>query len=102
MHSKSISGFSKFSKSEKIEWLKANFLNEYGESDVLTIFQQNDVDLQKVIDGFSENTISNFVLPYGLAPNFLIDGNLYCVPMVIEESSVVAAASAGAKAHLLC
>jgi len=97
MHSKSISGFSKFSKSEKIEWLKANFLNEYGESDVLTIFQQNDVDLQKVIDGFSENTISNFVLPYGLAPNFLIDGNLYCVPMVIEESSVVAAASAGAK-----
>lgn len=97
MHSKSISGFSKFSKSEKIEWLKANFLNEYDESDVLAIFQQNDVDLQKVIDGFSENTISNFVLPYGLAPNFLIDGNLYCVPMVIEESSVVAAASAGAK-----
>lgn len=97
MHSKSISGFSKFSKSEKIEWLKANFLNEYDESDILTIFQQNDVDLQKVIDGFSENTISNFVLPYGLAPNFLIDGNLYCVPMVIEESSVVAAASAGAK-----
>ncbi|HMR86575.1 MAG TPA: hydroxymethylglutaryl-CoA reductase, degradative [Saprospiraceae bacterium] len=97
MHSKSISGFSKFSKSEKIEWLKANFLNEHGESDVLAIFQQNDVDLQKVIDGFSENTISNFVLPYGLAPNFLIDGNLYCVPMVIEESSVVAAASAGAK-----
>ncbi len=97
MHSKLISGFSKFSKSEKIEWLKANFLNEYDESDVLTIFQQNDVDLQKVIDGFSENTISNFVLPYGLAPNFLIDGNLYCVPMVIEESSVVAAASAGAK-----
>ncbi len=97
MHSKSISGFSKFSKSEKIEWLKANFLNEYDESDVLAIFQQNDVDLQKVIDGFSENTISNFVLPYGLAPNFLIDGNLYCVPMVIEESSIVAAASAGAK-----
>lgn len=97
MHSKSISGFSKFSKSEKIEWLKANFLDEYDESDVLTIFQQNDVNLQKVIDGFSENTISNFVLPYGLAPNFLIDGNLYCVPMVIEESSVVAAASAGAK-----
>ena len=97
MHSKSISGFSKFSKSEKIEWLKANFLNEYDESGVLTIFQQNDVNLQKVIDGFSENTISNFVLPYGLAPNFLIDGNLYCVPMVIEESSVVAAASASAK-----
>ena len=97
MLSKSIAGFSKFSKSEKIEWLKNNFLVGYDESDVLNTFQQSNIDLQKVIDGFSENTISNFVLPYGLAPNFLIDGNLYCVPMVIEESSVVAAASAGAK-----
>lgn len=97
MHSKSIAGFSKFSKSEKIEWLKNNFLVGYNESDILNTFQQSNIDLQKVIDGFSENTISNFVLPYGLAPNFLIDGNLYCVPMVIEESSVVAAASAAAK-----
>ncbi len=97
MHSKSISGFSKLSKSEKITWLETNFLAEYGGSDILKTFQQNESGLQKVIDGFSENTISNFVLPYGLAPNFLIDGNLYCVPMVIEESSVVAAASAAAK-----
>ncbi len=97
MYSKSITGFSKFSKAEKIAWLKTNFLADYGESYVLSVFQQKESDLQKVIDGFSENTISNFVLPYGLAPNFLIDGNLYCVPMVIEESSVVAAASAGAK-----
>jgi len=97
MHSKSISGFSKLSKSEKINWLNTNFLAEYNGSDVLKTFQQNELDLQKVIDGFSENTVSNFVLPYGLAPNFLIDGNLYCVPMVIEESSVVAAASSGAK-----
>ena len=36
-------------------------------------------------------------MPYGVAPNFVIDGKTYAVPMVIEESSVVAAASAAAK-----
>jgi hydroxymethylglutaryl-CoA reductase len=35
--------------------------------------------------------------PYGVAPNFVINGKTYCVPMVIEESSVVAAASSAAK-----
>src|SRR5690606_24459280 len=45
----------------------------------------------------SENTISNYFLPFGLAPNFLINGKIYAVPMVIEESSVVAAASSAAK-----
>ena len=54
-------------------------------------------DQQRLLDGFSENTISNFPLPYGVAPNFLINGKTYAVPMVIEESSVVAAASSGAK-----
>lgn len=52
---------------------------------------------QRLLDGFSENTISNFPLPYGVAPNFVINGNTYAVPMVIEESSVVAAASSAAK-----
>lgn len=98
MHSKSISGFSKLSKSEKIAWLETNFLADKNyDTDALSTFQLSQNDIQKVFDGFSENTISNFILPYGLAPNFLIDGNMYCVPMVIEESSVVAAASAGAK-----
>ena len=52
---------------------------------------------QKILDNFSENTISNFPMPFGVAPNFLIDEHPYCIPMVIEESSVVAAASAAAK-----
>ena len=46
---------------------------------------------------FIENTISNYYLPLGVAPNFLINGKLYALPMVIEESSVVAAASNAAK-----
>jgi hydroxymethylglutaryl-CoA reductase len=53
--------------------------------------------LQKTLDEFSENTISNFFFPYGIAPNVIINGKNYMIPMVIEESSVVAAASNSAK-----
>ena len=38
-----------------------------------------------------------FFMPMGIAPNFLINDKLYAIPMVIEESSVVAAASKAAK-----
>lgn len=60
-------------------------------------FWYHDNEQQQVFDGFSENTLTNYYLPYGVAPNFLINGKTYAVPMVIEESSVVAAASSAAK-----
>ncbi|GAK47389.1 hydroxymethylglutaryl-CoA reductase [Secundilactobacillus oryzae JCM 18671] len=44
-----------------------------------------------------ENYVTDFHLPQGLAPNFLIDGKLHHVPMVTEEPSVIAAASNGAR-----
>lgn len=98
MKNKSISGFSKLSKSQKLEWLADNYLlNKEDSVHDLNYFWLPDADTQKVMDGFSENTVSNFIMPYGLAPNFLIDGVVFCVPMVIEESSVVAAASSAAK-----
>lgn len=98
MDSKSITGFSKLNKTQKLEWLTNHYLLENeNESSEFEAFWLPDQEAQKIIDGFSENTISNFILPYGLAPNFLIDGHIYCIPMVIEESSVVAAASSAAK-----
>jgi hydroxymethylglutaryl-CoA reductase len=45
----------------------------------------------------SENTVSSFHLPFGIAPNFVVNGNIYHVPMVTEESSVVAAAASAAR-----
>ncbi len=95
---KSVIGFSKMDKTAKINWLINNYLD--GQKAYLPLIEESllcDSDKQKVIDGFSENTITNYILPFGLAPNFLIDGQVYCVPMVIEESSVVAAAAAAAK-----
>jgi hydroxymethylglutaryl-CoA reductase len=44
-----------------------------------------------------ENVIGTFQLPLGIAVNFLINGRDYMVPMVIEEPSVVAAASNAAR-----
>lgn len=44
-----------------------------------------------------ENVIGTFGLPLGIATNFLINGKDYLIPMVIEEPSVVAAASNAAR-----
>jgi len=48
-------------------------------------------------DKMVENAIGTFSLPLGIATNFKINGNDYLVPMVIEEPSVIAAASKAAK-----
>jgi hydroxymethylglutaryl-CoA reductase len=49
------------------------------------------------LEGLIENYIGGYVLPIGIAPNFKINHKAYMVPMVIEESSVIAAAAYGAK-----
>lgn len=95
---KSISGFSKLSKRKKIKWIVENFFKDpENVMRELTDYWYKNEDQQKILDGFSENTISNFPMPFSVAPNFVINDKTYCVPMVIEESSVVAAASASAK-----
>lgn len=98
MGDKIISGFYKKSKQEKIEWLAEHyFANDPTLLAEFQSFAHANPGLQKTFDGFSENTLANYYMPYGVAPNFLIDGQLYAVPMVIEESSVVAAAASAAK-----
>lgn len=93
-----VSGFSKLSKRGKIRWLVENFFTNPEEvARELKSFWYGDPQKQKIFDDFSENTVSNFYLPYGVVPNLQINNKLYCVPMVIEESSVVAAASSASK-----
>lgn len=93
-----ISGFSKLTKTEKIDWVCKHYLqNQENAKSVLKRYWNDNKILQKLHDEFAENTISNYYLPFGLAPNFTIDGKVYCIPMAIEESSVVAAASKAAK-----
>lgn len=95
---KTVSGFSKMSKEQKILWL-ATEVDKDSKDLVSNMghYWHPDTETQKRFDEFSENTLTNFDLPFGVAPNFLINGKVYTVPMVIEESSVVAAASLAAK-----
>lgn len=87
-------GFSKLSRKEKIAYIQNNFPLTIDLAKT-TNYYRHETD-QAIFDNFSENTLSNFYLPYGVAPNFLVDGKMHVLPMVIEESSVVAAASRAA------
>ena len=92
-----VEGFSKLDQIEKRELVASVLENPNDVMDLLQSFAHQDAEIQELLNEFSENTLTNFPLPYCIAPNFKIDGKNYLVPMVIEESSVVAAASNAAK-----
>lgn len=92
-----IHGFSKKSRDEKLQLVAAQIEDSESALEIYRSFHHNDAKTQEMIEEFSENTISNFHLPYSVVPNFLLNGKVYTVPMVIEESSVVAAAAKSAK-----
>lgn len=95
---KAISGFSKLSKEEKIKWIANQYFSTPTEAiSLLKNYWNSDEKIQKLHDEFIENTITNFYIPLGVAPNFLINGKYSTIPMAIEESSVVAAAAKAAK-----
>jgi len=93
-----ISGFSKRSKEEKIDWVTTHYTqNKEQAKKILSTYWNHDNSIQQLHDEFIENTLTNLYIPLGIAPNFLINGKLYAIPMAIEESSVIAAASKAAK-----
>ncbi len=95
---KPVEGFSKLSKEEKIDWIAKNYTDDPETTRaLLKRYWHSDPKLQRLHDEFIENTLTNYYLPFGIAPNFLINRTLYAIPMAIEESSVVAAASRAAK-----
>lgn len=94
---KIISGFSGMDRNEKLSLFLQGLNDPEQARSELESYRHGDPLIQKLHDEFSENTITNFFIPYGIAPNFLINGKYYMLPMVTEESSVVAAASRSAK-----
>jgi hydroxymethylglutaryl-CoA reductase len=90
-----MSGFYKLSLNERLTLLKE-------------IAGLTDADLQSLSTGLElakanrmiENVVGMMQLPIGIAMNFRVNGRDYLVPMVIEEPSVVAAASHAAKLAL--
>lgn len=94
---KPVDGFSRLTKEKQIEYLSSLFDNPARVRRLIELFSLQDSEFQKRFDEFSENTVASYPLPFGIAPNFNINGSLYHLPMVIEESSVVAAAANAAK-----
>ncbi|KQB38485.1 hydroxymethylglutaryl-CoA reductase, degradative [Flavobacterium aquidurense] len=93
-----VAGFSKLSKKEKIDWIANTYFSNPEEAlNIIRNYWNSDEKLQQLHDEFIENTITNLYIPLGVAPNFLINGKYKTIPMAIEESSVVAAASKAAK-----
>ena len=95
MPDSSISKFFEKSRKERLD-IVANFANLSNEE--LDILQSNNggISYDKA-DKMVENAIGTFSLPLGIATNFKINSKDYLIPMVIEEPSVIAAASKGAK-----
>ena len=92
-----LNGFSKNKTDKKLEIISEFFDDKNEALRNLKGFHHRDPKMQELLEEFSENTISNFHMPFSVAPNFLINDRTYTVPMVIEESSVVAAAAKSAK-----
>jgi len=95
MPDSSISKFFEKSRKERLD-IVADFANL--SSDDLEILENTNggISFDKA-DKMVENAIGTFSLPLGVATNFKINGKDYVIPMVIEEPSVIAAASKGAK-----
>lgn len=85
-------GFSKKTPTER-QALISQLLSD-DKHDIITNNRQLPID---TANQMAEHVVGTFSLPFSVAPDFLIDGNSYHIPMVTEEPSVVAAASFAAK-----
>jgi hydroxymethylglutaryl-CoA reductase len=87
-------GFSKLTRRERLSALEETGVLESRDADYLEKGGLKDTSLG---EKFIENVIGYFQIPLGVATNFHIDGQDYVIPMAVEETSIVAAASKTAK-----
>ncbi len=89
-----IPGFYKLSIEERLR--KVAEFAELTEEEVELLKKVGNLDLE-IADRMIENVIGTMAYPFAVAVNFLINGRDYMIPMVLEEPSVVAAASNAAR-----
>ena len=95
MSSSRISGLQYLTVAERIDELDG--LGWLSKADAELLRQGRHVLLPAAADTMVENVIGTFGLPLAIAPNFIVNGHHYIVPMVVEEPSVIAAVSGAAK-----
>lgn len=93
MKTSKLSGFYKLSRKERLGFVK-NFAGLTDEE--IRILNESTIDFG-IVDRMIENAVGVMSVPLGVAVNFLINGKDYLIPMAVEETSVIAAASNAAK-----
>lgn len=89
-----FAGFSKLNYLERLNKLKTQFV--LTDEDV-NFFKNGGLQSPDLGEKFVENLVGYFQIPMGVATNFCIDGQDYIIPMAVEETSIIAAASKTAK-----
>ena len=91
---KLFQGFSKLDREQRFKRLLS--MGALNQADV-DFLQEGGVKDLSLADHFIENSIGYFQLPLGVATNFKIDGVNRVIPMAVEETSIIAAASKTAR-----
>ncbi|MEM3170488.1 MAG: 3-hydroxy-3-methylglutaryl-CoA reductase, partial [Candidatus Nitrosotenuis sp.] len=94
MKDSAISGFFEKNRKERLD-IVAKFANLTQEERKI-IEDAGGIGFEEA-DKMVENAVGTFSFPLGIATNFVINKKQYLIPMVIEEPSVIAAASKAAK-----
>jgi len=94
MKTSRVKGFYKLPLAERRSWLAAELGIEAGELEAL--LAEGGLDAERATQ-LVENVVGTYALPFALGLNFVVDGRDRLLPMVVEEPSVVAAASNAAK-----
>jgi len=92
-----FSGFSKFDRQQRLDFIAQATDLSAAEMRSFHDYDAPDAHQQEVYSTMIENYIGNFPMPMGVVTNMLINDEMYVVPFVTEESSVIAAASKAAK-----
>lgn len=89
-----FSGFSKLTFEQRLDRLME--MGALNPEDMKFLKSGGPIDID-LAEKFIENVIGYFQLPLGVAANFVVDGKPYAIPMAVEETSIIAAASKTAK-----
>jgi hydroxymethylglutaryl-CoA reductase len=95
MSNSRVSGLYRMSVEDRIGMLvKRGFLNR---DDARYLLDGTPLLPRSTADRMAENVVGVFGLPFGIAPNFLVNDKDYIVPMVVEEPSIIAGVSGAAR-----
>ena len=92
-----FSGFSKFNRAQRLEYIEQHSLLIGSEAPLFNDYLAPEENQQQIYSEMIENYLGNFPLPLGVVTNMVINDEPFIVPFVTEESSVIAAASKAAK-----